>query len=280
MATTAPKTAGRPRKTTSPTYAEASTNPIVSAPTPTIKVPVKEITRKDRVFRVVSGGGIAFSLRQSNITVYDSERNTIREIRYCPNEPSIWRDEQTQYAQREHIMFYDGTLFAPHTKPNLIAYLDIHPDNVANGGNVFAVVDNEKTAEEQLEREFEVLDAVNIVRDSDIQTLLPVAMFYNISVNAPTSEIRFNLLREARSNPRAFIESFDNPIVKTRSVLKTAEMYQIIKFRDSGAFWFDSGRLIISTPAGQDSLDVLARYCMTEAGAPFYGEIENRVSKL
>lgn len=275
MATSAQRSPGRPNK-----------KPEVSFDTPTpqpqknITIPVKEITRKDRVFRVISGGGIAFSLKQNGITVYDAERNSIREIRYCPNEPSIWRDEQTQYAQREHIMFYNGTLFVPHTKPNLIAYLEVHPDNKANGGSVFEVIDNEKSAEEQLQKEFQTLDAVNIVRDSDIQTLLPIALYYNINVNAPTSEIRFNLLREARANPVAFIESFDSPMVKVRSVLKTAEMYQIIKFKDNGSYWFDSGRLIISTPSGQESIDILARYCMTEAGAPFYGEIENRVSKL
>ena len=39
-------------------------------------------------------------LPQKGITVYDEEKDTIREMRYCPNEPSIWADEQSDNAKR------------------------------------------------------------------------------------------------------------------------------------------------------------------------------------
>ena len=66
-------------------------------------------------------------------------------MRYCPNEQSIWRDEQSEYAKREHIMFYDGLLYVSYTKPNLMEFLERHPGNEANGGSRFAVIDNEKS---------------------------------------------------------------------------------------------------------------------------------------
>jgi len=46
--------------------------------------------RKQKVYSVVTGGGIWFKLNQNNITIYDSEKDTVRAIRYCPNEPSIY----------------------------------------------------------------------------------------------------------------------------------------------------------------------------------------------
>ena len=245
-----------------------------------VAIPQPKWNKKDKLYRIIAGGGVVFSLRQSGLTVYDDAKNTIREVRYCPNEPSIWRDEQSQYAKREHVMFYDGTLFVPHTKPNLIAFLEAHPDNVANGGGIFELVDNEKKAEEILNDEFLALDAVVMVREKDIQELLPIAMFYNINVNRPSAEIRYDLLQQARSNPKRFIESFDNPLVRVRSVIKTAEMYQLVALKPNGSYWFDSNKLILSTPVGQESIDVLARFCLTEQGAPVYAELESQVSRL
>jgi hypothetical protein len=245
-----------------------------------VKIPQPKWNNKDKVYRIVEGGGIVFSLKQNGVTVYDEKSNTIRELRFCPNEPSVWRDEQSQYARREHVMFYDGALFVPHTKPNLIAYLELHPDNVKNGGAIYELVDNEKKAEEVLLDEFVTLDAVAMVRDKDIQELLPIAMYYNINVNRPSAEVRYDLLQQARSNPKRFIESFDNPLVRVRSIIKTAEMYQLVALRDNGSYWFDSNRLILSTPVGQDSIDVLARFCLTEKGASVYAELEAQVSRL
>lgn len=236
--------------------------------------------KKDRIYTVISGGGIVYSLPQTGVTVYDESSNSVRELRYCPNERSIWRDEQSQFAKREHIMFYDSLLYVPYTKPNLIQYLDLHPGNVANGGNRFEMVDNEKTAEEQLSQEFQVLDAVNAVRDKSIDELVPIALFYNINVDRPASEVRFDLLQQARSNPSGFLQSFDNPMVTVRAIVKKAEMYQIIKTDPTGAYWFDSSKLILSTPAGQDTTDVMTRFCMTDKGALVLSELEQKTGNL
>ena len=274
MAATAQKKGpGRPAK-------KPSTKNVATATAPP-KVPRKDVwEKKDKLYRVISGGGIVYSLPQTGVTIYDESQNTIREIRYCPNEASVWRDEQSEFAKREHIMFRDGLLYVPYTKPNLIEYLTKHPGNTENGGNRFELVDDAKTAEEQLSTEFQMLDAVQLVRDKEIDELLPIALFYNMNVNRPSSEIRFDLLQEARSNPSGFISAFDNPMVAVRSTIKTAEMYQIIKSDESGTYWFDSGRLIVSTPAGQDSIDVLARFCMTEKGSLVLSELEQKVSRL
>ncbi len=249
--------------------------------------PVKrpKIIRKEKVFEnrnytIPKGGGIVYMLSSKGITVYDEEKNQVREIRYCPNEPSIWRDEQSDNARKEAVIFNNGNLLVPKSKPNLMEYLDRHPDNIDNGGHVFSLIKKEQDAAKKLAKEFSVNEAIAMVRDTDLQELLPVAMYYSIDINRPTAEIRYDLLTEAKSNPEKFISSFDNPMVKTRSMVYQASQYQIINLKEEGCYWYDSNRLIIAVPTGQKPLDTLTRYCMTEKGASVLASIEDSLSKL
>ena len=236
--------------------------------------------RKNKVYSVITGAGIWFKLNQANITIYDKEMDTIRAIRYCSNEPSIYLDEQSQNAIREHIVFKEKMLAVPSSKPNLQMYLDAHPGNKANGGNTFFEVNTERNAEDELNREFLLLDAVSMVREKSIDELLPVAMYLGINIEQKNQEIRRELLLEAKSNPKAFIEMFDNPMVKIRSAIKQAVDFQILLERVDGIFWFDTKRLILACPAGNDPIDVMTRYCLTEKGANVYDEVVNRLERI
>ena len=169
---------------------------------------------------------------------------------------------------------------SPREKPNLRKFLELHPLNKSNGGTVFSEVNKKKDAEKELQKEFLTTDAVALVRDTDIQDLLPVAMYFNVSINSPVSEIRFNLLRIAKSKPQEFIESFDSPQVQARSVVAQAKDYQIINVKSDGVYWFDSNGLIVSVPVGQDPLDVMVRFCLTEKGSSVLSSLEERLERL
>jgi len=158
--------------------------------------------------------------------------------------------------------------------------MDKHPGNKANGGNIFKQVDKRKDAEAELQKEFKLTEAVALVRDTDINDLLPIAIYFKVNVNSPVSEIRYNLLQIAKKKPNEFIDAFDSPQVQTRASIQQAADYQIIKLKADGAFWFDSNSLIVSVPAGQDPMDVMVRYCLTEKGAPVLSDIEERLDKL
>ena len=262
--------------------------PRAVAPAPVADAPIRKrpaIKRKEspdenKEYEIPKGAGIVFMLPQKGVTVYDKEGDTVREIRYCPNEPSVWSDEQGDKATRQSVAFREGKLFVPKDKPNLRKFLELHPQNMANGGSIFREVNKKRDAEKELEREFLTTDAITLVRDSDLQALLPIAMYFNVNINAPVSEIRFNLLRIAKNKPKDFIESFDSPQVKSRSIIQQASEYQIINLRNDGAYWFDSNKLIVSTPVGQDSLDVMVRFCLTEKGASVLTALEERLMKL
>ena len=231
-------------------------------------------------FEVLGGGGIVYMLPQQGETVYDKETDSIREIRYCPNENSIWSDEQGQAAVKKSVIFRNGRIFVDERQPNLRRFLELHPGNVANGGTKFKEVNKKVDAEKELQKEFMVTDAVAMVRDTDITELFAVALYFKVNINAPTAEIRHNLLRIAKSKPKEFIESFDSPTVRTRAVIKQAADYQIIKLDRSACKWFDSNTQIVSVPVGQDPTDVLTRFCLTEKGSTVLADIQDRLERL
>ena len=274
MAQQAKRPAGRPKA--QPEVA------IAAAPAAPKKRSIKRKEQDNRTveYEIPKRGGIVFMLPQKGITVYDEERDSIREMRYCPNEPSIWADEQSDNAVKQTVAFRDGRLFVPKEKPNLRKFLELHPMNVANGGKVFREVDKKKDAEMALQREFKMTEAVALVRDTDITDLLPIALYFKVNINQPTSEIRYNLLNIAKKKTQEFIESFDSPEVTTRATVQQASDYQIINLKESGAYWFDSNSLIVAVPAGQDPTDVMVRFCLTEKGAPVLSDLESKLDKL
>mgnify|MGYP003632346851 FL=1 len=255
--------------------------PVVQAP------PIKKrnLKRKETIlyhaeYEIPKNAGIVYMLPQKGITVYDSELDTVREMRYCPNEPSIWADEQGANARKETVAFREGKLFVAKDKPNLRKFMDLHPMNIGNGGKIFKQVDKKQDAEKELKREFILSEAVTMVRDKDVNELLPIALYFGIDINAPVSEIRYNLLNIAKKRTEEFIQSFDSPQVQVRSSIQQAKDYQIINLKTDGCYWFDSNKLIVSVPAGMDSIDVMVRFCLTEKGSPVLSTIEERLDRL
>lgn len=269
MTTTTKRGPGRPATK------KVTTTESVKVP-PKIKRQVE--TNAVREYKTLKAMGATYMMQQKGVTVFDPQENRIREIRYCPNEPSIYREEQSENARRESIVFIEGRKFARPDQPNLIEFMDTHPENKANGGTLFELVNKEKKAEVEVEKEFLVADAVMMIRNKDLDELLGVAVALAIDVDRPVNEIKHDLLVFAKKSPQKFIESFDNPVVEMKTKLKMAEKYQIIKLSSDGVKWYDTNKLIVSVPAGKDPLDVFVRYCLTEAAAPIVEEIDKQMN--
>tara|TARA_R110002167_G_scaffold88882_4_gene239545 strand:- start:854 stop:1699 length:846 start_codon:yes stop_codon:yes gene_type:complete len=242
---------------------------------PSIKRREEVFTAKE--YKTVRPSGTTFMMQQRGVTVYDEELDSVREICYCPNEPSVYKDDQSERSVRESIIFRDGRLFAPKEKPNLIRFMDLHPDNVKNGGKVFDVIDKKAKAKKDLSGELMKAEAVLLVRDKTFEELLSVALALGINVDRPSEEIKHDLLVQATSNPKRFIDSFDNPEVEMRARVNQASKYNIIKVAADSVRWFDTGRIIVSVPAGRNAVDVFVKYCLTEAGSSVIDEIESQL---
>ena len=282
MSTTATKrTPGRPKKSPAKPAVKASSEAVSMASSSDDSIKYVEPKEKNTgaVFQCIKGG-IVYMLPQSGVTIFDKESNRVREIRYCTNVPSIYVEEQGEHARRGSIIFRDGNLFVPPTNPQLADYLRAHPGNRDNGGSLFFEHKPSKRKTKTLENEFEVVDAVAAVRDKSITELLPVAMAYGVNVDQKPADIRYDLLRFAKSKPSQFMATFDSPMVKASAVIRQATDFQILRKKNDGYYWFDNNGLIVACPVGQDPVDVMTRFCMTERGAPVLMEIKDRLAKL
>jgi len=234
--------------------------------------------RKTKVYTIPRGAGILFRIK-SDAIIYDKETGRNRQIRYCPNEPSVYADEQSSNAIRAHVLFEEGVLAVPPQQVNLQEFLDLHPMNRANGGGTFELVNTEAKAEVDLDKEFLLHDAVALVRSKTIDELMPVAIYLNINTDQKNAELKRELLMEAKGNPKRFIELFDNPTVQVRSIIKKAVDFQILNRKDDGMYWFDSNRLIVATPVGQDTIKVMTQFCLTEKGSSALEAIRTEIEK-
>ena len=232
---------------------------------------------KAKVYQIPANHGIAYMIPQKGVTVYDEENDTVREMRYCPNEPSIWMDEQSPNAKKEAIVFRNGNLVVPREKPNLRMFLDRHPQNIANGGSTFKMMDEAKDAETKLNEEMTQFEAVAALKSADLDDLLAVALFFNVNIDRKTSEIKYDLLSIAKKNPEKFISAFDDPAVKMKALFRQAKDYQIIKVSKDSVRWFDSNSLIVSVPHGQKPDDIMVRFMLTEKGASVVEDIEKQL---
>lgn len=267
--------------------AEESAEPKVDpkpAPKPTAKssksvFSIRREETKSQIleFKTVKKTGAIFVMQQKGVTII--ELGKTREIRYCPDEPSVYRDEQYNDSRRAPIMFLEGRLFIRPDQPNLAEYMSLHPGNKANGGSLFYLVDEAKERQVDLDKEYLVVDAISMIRTKQLDEILAVATALSINIDRNVDEIKHDLLIFAKKNPKSFIDSFDNPIVEMKAMLRQADKYQIIKMSNDGIRWFDTGKLILSVPAGKDPLDVMMRWCLTETAAPVVAEIEKQLRK-
>lgn len=252
--------------------------PKVAETTKATRKPIKRSEEKSKTAEYKAiGSGAVMMLIQTGVTVYDKETDSIREIRYCESENSIYKDEQSERSVKSPIVFRLGRLFVGQDKPNLRRFLEVHPGNKANGGNKFQLVDEEVKKSIEIDDEFLVHDAISLLRSKPVDDLLSVCLAFGINIDRPMAEIKHDLLIKAKSSPKVFIDSFDNPYVSMKSLIRQAESYQIIALNERSVSWFDTNKQIISVPAGQDPIDVFARYCMTEAAVPVVSEIERQL---
>lgn len=228
-------------------------------------------------YRINSGGGAVYLMRNTAYDYYDEEQNVVRHVRYCESERSIFADEQSDNPVRTPLTFRMGVLLVPRSKPNLIEFMSKHPGNTANGGSEFYLVDYVSQKTEDLEDEFELAEAITTLKTKPAEELLMLATAYGMNTDREFAEIRHDLLQKAKANPTAFMKSFDDPAMKMRSKIKSAADYQIIKLDPDAIRWFDTGQQILSVPAGMDPTDVFVRYCLTEKGVPIVEELDRQL---
>tara|TARA_R110002050_G_scaffold289476_2_gene442182 strand:- start:913 stop:1776 length:864 start_codon:yes stop_codon:yes gene_type:complete len=259
---------------------ETFTEQSVKTKTPVIRRQEDKSSTSVFAYEALVNKGPAYMLMSRAITIYSEEKNSLRAASYCPNENSIWKDEQSKDSKVMPIIFRDGYLTTNKNQPNLKAFLDVHPSNEANGGAGFRLIDTKVDTKKIVEKEFEVFDAISLIKNSDLNDLLAVGLYFNFDINRPVTEIKHDLLMLAKKNPANFIASFDDPVVKCKATIRQALDYQVIKSAKDSVRWYDSNGIIVSVPHGQSPVDIMSRYCLTDKGSVVLTEISNQLERL
>jgi hypothetical protein len=244
--------------------------------------------RKDKVFILATENyPVLHKIKSSNITIYDEDSDSVRAIRYCPEEKSIFVEDQNEKtAKRAAIWFEDGKILVPKTQPNLQDFLDSHPDNVSNGGNIFKELNLEVDASKVLEMEDMIFEAQALLRDkakseSGIQELLGIAKIHAINTNRSFAEVKFDLIRLAKSNPSEFISSFDNPTIRVRYIAILAKEVGIIDTTNElYVKWSHNGNTICNVPVGEDHFKILGSFMLEDRGLGVREQIEKQLAEM
>ena len=269
---------GRPPKVAPKVSVETTTE---TRKSPSIKRNIPNPINLPTTYVTVNGtGGIVLKIRNSGVQYFDKSTNTVRELRYAPLETSVFADEQSSNPRMEHVFFYDKMLLVGTDKPNLKKFLDLHPDNQANGGIVFKALNLSENKEAEIQDEFLVHDAISIIKSKSISDLIPLAMSLRIDVDQDDLSVKRALVRYARTNPQQFLDMTSNPLVEIRSSVSQAFDFDIVRYNGGAIVWYDTNKVIVAVPTGQDSKETLARYCMTDQGSTVLSEIERQLAEI
>lgn len=241
--------------------------------------------------------GEAFLLksgRNRRLSIFDKEKGYRRAIRHCPNEKSIYIDEQSEHALVTPIIFERGFLTVPPDQIMTQQFLSAHPDNVANGGGWFEEIDESAIAKDSVNREELILDIKQIVRDKskDKDGIFYLEMVsasilgsYVKAKDMTQEEMKRVIYNKIDENPSYFtddlgnINIFDDEEVQRKYLVLRALSDGVIKksANNKSITWGDAGKeIIVSAPRGVDLVDFFVNYLSSDEGILVIEEIKRR----
>jgi hypothetical protein len=158
----------------------------------------------------------------SEDVIYDPTTKTRRPIRYSVNEGSIYKDEQSAHVELTDIIVTNGSLRVWPDNPTLLEYLRLCNWNKGNSNRVkgkaamFFEYDPEGIAAIMIENEELEIDARSAAKDMEFDDLMSLARAVGMNVDRSAKEVRHDMMQFAKTRPREFMESLDDPILKRR----------------------------------------------------------------
>ena len=215
----------------------------------------------------------------------DAEKKKQRSLRYASNQESPFIDEQDENFICEPIVFEDGRLAVSDSNYILNRFLEIHPDNVSNGGGLFEVWDPKKVAEEKLIMEDIILDAKIAARSLDPDKMAAVVrVFRDIDPDKLSiDELKWEIRNIANHYPEDFLEAIEDPDLFVDDLGVRAIKDGFVSVRNGGRDLHynlkDNKKRMFSVPMGEDPNSALVAWFKTEDGHEFYQYLVKQYEK-
>lgn len=226
------------------------------------------------------------STRNKDLSYYDKKKNERREMLYADNQKSFFVDEQNGTVRMSHIIFENGDLMVPNEYPTKIAFLEHHPDNVANGGTYFFEVNPALEAGAIIEEIDIVTDALVLARSLGPDELIAVLRKTHPNSNPESMEsweIKRDIKIFAKNNPKKFIAIADSVETVEDDMVARAFEEGVLAWRKNGTEVFrnypDAKTRLFVIPEDENPMESLKFFLKTNAGLEDYKRIEDLLSE-
>lgn len=219
---------------------------------------------------------ISYVLRAKNtqynpLLYFDGEKN--RAMRYSPNQKSIFEDAQDKNVLYKPIIFADGKLSVGKEDATLQLFLHLHPQNEANGGNLFREFNPEMNAQQDVEAVESQFEALQTAINMDITELEAIARVVKKGTGESvdkmtTSEIKRDMLNYAKDAPEDFLRLANDTDIKLRNLAIRAVDSGILSLKDDNTnfYWGNTKKKVLTVPFGDNPYTHLASYFKTDEG--------------
>jgi len=233
----------------------------------------KNTTPTDKVYRLISGSPLSFTLPSRNhprfpLMWFDEVNNINRALRYASNQKSPFEDEQDGNAILEPVVFEDGFLSVRRQNPVLQQFLHYHPLN----GTTFVEVDKEKDATAEVEDLNLEIDALIEAKQLSIEKIemLTRVMFGKDPSTVSTAELRRDILVFARKEPKEFLSILNDPDLAFQSKVSLFFEAKLLVLRNNDKeVYFNTAankKKMLSVPFGEEPQDAVARFLKSDEG--------------
>ena len=205
---------------------------------------------KDRSY-VLSGGmsPLTYKIRSVGMLWFDEDKKINRELRYAPNQKSLFVDEQDNRVQIEHVIFENGALYVPRTNVVLQQLLsNYHPE----AGKVWEEIDEMQEAVDdidQIELELEALKLVQELEIEHLEAILRTELGSEVTTMS-SKEIKRDCYLFAKNNPGLFTEIANDEDIKLRNLANRSVENGVVNLADDNTTfkWAKTGKKILTVP--------------------------------
>lgn len=235
---------------------------------------------KDRTY-LLSGGmsPLTYKIRSVGMLWFDEDKKINRELRYAPNQKSLFVDEQDDRVQIEHVIFENGALFVPRTNVVLQQLLsNYHPE----AGKVWEEIDELQEAVDdidQIELELEALKLVQELEIEHLEAILRTELGSEVTTMS-SKEIKRDCYLFAKNNPSLFTEIANDEDIKLRNLANRSVENGVVNLTDDNTTfkWSKTGKKILTVPFDEHPYTAFARFLKTDDGINVMKAIEKKLA--
>ena len=235
---------------------------------------------KDRSY-VLSGGisPLTYKIRSVGMLWFDEDKKINRELRYAPNQKSLFVDEQDNRVQIEHVIFENGALYVPRTNVVLQQLLsNYHPE----AGKVWEEIDEMQEAVDdidQIELELEALKLVQELEIEHLEAILRTELGSEVTTMS-SKEIKRDCYLFAKNNPGLFTEIANDEDIKLRNLANRSVENGVVNLTDDNTTfkWSKTGKKILTVPFDEHPYTAFARFLKTDEGINVMKAIEKKLA--